>query len=158
MEVATPVENRLGPVWATLLSTTMALLVAAAFSYLAGDVLESRDPELSYRVNAVVLETEVEAALRDPLSVVSMVVFNALVFGWPAFVGAKLCSVQWWVPATGLAALGVATWSFRFGSLLLMAPQSGAAQAALVGLLLVVACAMIGARVGKMDRNKQNAG
>ena len=151
-------KNRLGPIWATLLSATIALLVAAAFSYLAGDVLEAKDPELSYRVNAVVLETEVEAALRDPVSVVSMVVFNTLVFGWPAFVGAKLCAVQWWAPATGLAVLGGVAWSLRFGSLLLMAPQSGATQAAIVGLALVVACAMMGARVGRMDRDKHNAG
>ena len=158
LEIATPLENRVGPVWATLLSAIIALFVATAFSYLPGDVLESKYPELSYRVNAVVLETEIESALNDPVSVISMIVFNALVFGLPAFVGTRLCARSWWVPTVSLAALGLVAWCFRFGGLLLMAPLSGASRAALFDLVLVAACAMIGAHVGRQDRNKHRAG
>jgi hypothetical protein len=118
-------------------------LLAAMFTYVAlfalgayvsWDVLQQRNPSLFYRVNAIRLESELESGLADPVSALSILLFNALTIGVACAVGAFVCPARrWFVPVT-LCTVALGFWVYRYGLLLLGLDVLGAKAALLFDL------------------------
>ena len=118
------------------------LLVVTHFSW---DVLRSQHSDLFYRVNALHLESEAQAALRDPVAILSILVFNLVTFGLSGVVGALLYPRRWWAAALALASIGATFWLLRFGPLFLVADSLSAKLASAIDLITMVSCALAGA-------------
>jgi hypothetical protein len=135
-----------GAITATVVTSVVLLVIVTHFTW---DVLQSRDSGLFYRVNALHLESEADGALRDPVAMGSILLFNVVTFGVPGILGAQLYPRRWWAAAAALASLGVALWLLRFGLLLLMPASLGAKVASIVDLTSMVVSAIGGARLGR---------
>jgi hypothetical protein len=141
---------------ATLVSYVALLTVAAHLSW---DVLQRSDYELFYRVNALHLESEIEAAMSDPLAVVSILVFNALTFGVASVVGGLVYPARWWVAPAMLVGVGFIFWLLRYALMFIGPGILEAKFAALFELLTMVAWAFGGAWLAtKRHRPNHDAG
>ena len=129
----------------TVVTAAILMIIAAHFTW---DVLQSKNPDLFYRVNALQLESEVDGVVHDPVAITSVVLFNVVVFGVPGFVGAQLYPRLWWAAPAALAAVGVALWFHGFATLFLQADRVEARLASLIDLVSMVGSALGGARIG----------
>ena len=148
------VEQRIVVARAAVVAVVAALVLLLAYAALLGDVLQARNASLFYRVNAFVLESEASGALTDSVSVAAMLLFNIIVFGIPAYIGARLCPPAWWAPSFWLLALGLVAWCNKFGALYFNLPWGGAAVTGTVDLALILSCVVVGGLSGKQRRNE----
>ena len=130
-----------------------AALLAALFTYaalfglaayLSWDVLQKRNPDLFYRVNAIRLESELESGLTDPVSVLSILLFNALTIGVACAVGAFVCPARRWFVPAALCTLGLGLGALRYGLVLIGPDDLGAKSAILFDLATMTSFAFGG--------------